>query len=98
MVELDLLTNLSLILQPQDANPRVVTAMFTIDEAKLRKLPEAQQLDLLKSNFLPPCYLIMSSLFQMHQLIKLRNKKLDEKLASYRIEIGPQTDQPQPLQ
>lgn len=97
VAELDLLMPLELLLQPQDGEPRKVAGMFTIDERKMRALTAEQITELHKLDFLPACYIIMASLFQLHELMRLRNLKSGE-LCNYRIELLPQgQNQEQPF-
>jgi len=92
IVELDLLMPFEMILQPLNGEVRKVTGMFTVDERKLRELaPEVAQ-ELHKLDYLPACYLIFGSLFQMHNLMKLRNRKSDEQV-NYRMELDPQPEE-----
>lgn len=87
--KLNLLTPLELIVQPQGGEPRRITGMFTIDQTKMKQLTPEQVQDMYKSELLPFCYLVMSSVFQCHRLLQLRNRKSDEKLTTYQIEISP---------
>lgn len=89
MTELNLFAPFELLLQPQNGEPRKVTGMYTLDERKIRELSPEQVQELHKLDFLPACYIIMSSLFQVHHLMALRNRKSGE-LANYRIELQPQ--------
>ncbi len=87
MEELGLLAPFELLLQPMNAEPRKVSGMFSLNERKLRELTNEQVLELHKLDFLPVCYLILSSLFQFPRLIHLRNKQLEEQIVDYRTEI-----------
>lgn len=93
VTELGLLVPLELLLQPQEGEPRKVSGMFTIDERKMRALTAEQVTELHTLDFLPACYIIMCSLFQMHELMRLRNLKSGE-LCNYRIELQTQDQQP----
>lgn len=84
--DLNLLSPFELILQPQNGEMRKVAGMFTVDERKLKALSAEQLVELHQLDFLPACYIILSSLFQMHSLMMLRNRKIDEKV-NYRIEL-----------
>lgn len=86
--ELDLLTPLELILHPEGGEPRRITGMFTIDQRKMKQLTSEQVLEMHKSELLPFCYLVMSSVFQCHRLIQLRNRKTSEKVPAYQIEFS----------
>ena len=45
-----------------------------------------QLLELHQLDFLPACYIILASQFQLHNLIKLRNRKTGE-VVNYRIDL-----------
>jgi hypothetical protein len=64
--------------------------MYTLDENKLRELGPEQLQELQKLDFLASCYIIISSLFQLHRLMQLRNQKTGE-LVNYRIDLLPQS-------
>ncbi|MES2605655.1 MAG: SapC family protein [Pseudomonadota bacterium] len=89
LMELDLFSPFELILQPQNAEPRKVTGMYTINENKMRALTPEQVQELHKLDFLPPAYIMMGSLYQLNTLLKLRNKKSEEKIVDFRIELDP---------
>ncbi|MEI7950177.1 MAG: SapC family protein [Gammaproteobacteria bacterium] len=86
MEELGLISQFDLLLQPLDAEPRKITGMYSLNETKLRELPPEQILELHKLDMLPVCYLMLGSLMQLPNLMKLRNKKVEEKIIDYRIE------------
>lgn len=92
--ELDLLAPVELIVQPESGELRRVAGLFTISESKLRALTDAQLQDLHKSDFLPACYVILGSLFQLHRLMRLRDGKGFEKIINYRIDLEPPAGQP----
>ncbi len=89
VAELGLLKSFEIILQGMDGQARKVTGLLTFDGAKLRQLTPAQVQELHAEDFLAPCYLIYASLFQVHNLMRLRNRKNVEQL-NYRIEMDPQ--------
>ncbi len=89
MVEFDLLAPFELIVQSADGEVRKVTGLWTLSETKLRELSPERVQELHKLDFLPACYLILGSLFQLHNLMGLRNRKNVEQL-KYRIELEPQ--------
>lgn len=91
--ELDLLKPFEILLQESDGTTRKVTGLMTFDEVKLRQLPDPQVLELNKLDFLAACYVIYGSLFQIHRLMQLRNRKLPNPL-NYRIDLQPQQQQP----
>lgn len=86
LVEMDLLAPLELILQTQDREMRKIAGLFTVDEGKLKALRAEQLLELHKLDFLPACYIILGSQFQLHNLMKLRNRKTSE-VVNYRIDL-----------
>lgn len=88
LTELNLLSPVEILLQPQNGEPRKVAGMFTVDEQKLKALTPEQLQELHKLDFLPACYLILASLFQVHQLMRLRNRKSGE-VVGYRINLQP---------
>lgn len=90
---LDLLTPVEILLQPEQGEGRRVTGMFTINQKKLAELTPEQVAPLLASQFLAACYIMITSLFQFHKLMILRNRRSDEPVTNYRIELEPQ---PQP--
>lgn len=87
--QLDLLKPFELLLQGQDAITRKVAGLMTLDEAKLRQMPNDVLQELHKLDFLAALYVIYGSLFQIHRLMQLRNRKSLDKLA-YRIDLDPQ--------
>jgi hypothetical protein len=89
IMELGLLKPFEILVQGLDAQTRKVSGMLTFDDAKLRQLPDAQVLELNKLDFLAACYVIYGSLFQIHRMMQVRNRKMVEQL-SYRIELNPE--------
>ena len=90
--EFGLLKPFEILLQSIDGQTRKVTGLWTFDEVKLRQLSDAQVLELNRLDFLAACYVIYGSLFQIHRMMQLRNRKLVEQLA-YHIELNPQPAQ-----
>jgi len=90
LVELDLFAPFELVLQLQNEELRKITGMYTLDERKLAALSPEQILELHNLGFLSACHLIMASVFQVHRLMRLRNRKSGE-LANYRIDLPPQS-------
>lgn len=86
LLEMDLLSPVELIMQPQNEEVRKVAGMYTIDESKLRALRPEQVQELHKLDFLPACYIILASLFQVHNLMKLRHRKTGQ-FVNYRIDL-----------
>ncbi|MDY6984429.1 MAG: SapC family protein [Pseudomonadota bacterium] len=95
--ELGLLKPFEILVQEGDGSARKITGLMTFDEVKLRQLPDDKVLELNKLDFLAACYVIYGSLFQIHRMMQLRNRKLPSPL-NYRIELNPQAQQPQPAQ
>ncbi|HTR00977.1 MAG TPA: SapC family protein [Candidatus Acidoferrum sp.] len=90
----DLLTPLEIILQAKNGEMRKVTGMYTISMQKLKELGPQVTQELIDVEFLPACYLILGSLFQLHRLMQLRNKQNVDGGLDYRIDVGPQTQPP----
>lgn len=88
LAEFNLFSHFELIMQPQSAEPRKITGMFTIDEQKMRELKPEQVQELHKLDFLAPAYIIMGTLYQLNTLLKLRNKKNLEQIQDFRIELN----------
>jgi len=88
------LSPLEIIVQPETGEMRRVAGIFTISERKLRELTDAQVQELYKADFLPACYVILGSIFQLHRLMYLRNKKDFERIVNYRIDLEPQAAPP----
>jgi len=86
--ELDLIAPFDLIVQPKDGEPRRITGMFQINESKLRELGPEQLLELHKQDYLPPCYMMLASMFQMPRLLRLRNKMQEEQITDYLTELA----------
>ena len=59
--------------------------LFTIDESRLKALDAAQLKALQDSNFLAPCYLILTSLYQLKHMIRQRNRKGREQIVNFRV-------------
>lgn len=89
--QLDLLKTFELLLQGQDGMTRKVTGLMTLDVVKLRQMSDAVLTELHKLDFLAALYVIYGSLFQIHRMMWLRNRKTVEQL-NYRIELDPQPE------
>jgi len=96
IVELGLLSPIEVILQPANGEIRKVTGLHSLNEQKLKALTPAQLQELHSLDFLPACYIILGSMFQLHRLIKLRNDKSDEKIVNFRIDVAPEEDAASP--
>jgi hypothetical protein len=83
---LDMITPLNIDLQTQRGEVRRITGLFTIDEKRLKELSAEQLKDLQMRDFLAPCHLILVSLYQLNQLIRLRNRKGGEQVVNFRLE------------
>jgi SapC len=88
VVDLGLVSLMNLHLQQQNGEIRRVTGLFALDEKKMKNLSPEQFLQLHKADFLPACYLIMASLHQLTQLVRLRNRKGKDQLTNFRIELN----------
>jgi len=87
MVELDLLESFEVDLQQADGSMRKITGLQTISENKLRALDAERLAELQKADFLPACYLILGSLFQLHRVVRLRNQKGNDLIAGVRVQL-----------
>lgn len=85
LVELDLFVPLDIELLQQKGEARKVGGLFTIDETKLKALDATQLKSLQDSNFLAPCYLILTSLYQLKHMIRQRNRKGREQIVNFRV-------------
>jgi hypothetical protein len=90
MVEFDLLEPFEVALQQPDGALRKITGLQTISERKLRALDAERLAELQKADFLPACYLILGSLFQLHRVVRLRNQKGNDPLVGLRVELQPE--------
>lgn len=75
-------------LQTQKGEVKRITGLYTIDESRLRALTGEQLKDLQDRGFLGPCHLVLVSLYQLNQLIRLRNRKGGEQLVNFRLDFG----------
>ena len=85
LVELDLLVPMEIDLQQQKGEARKVGGLFTIDESRLAALDAEQLKELQQRNFLSPCYLILTSLYQLKHMIRQRNRKGREQIVDFRV-------------
>jgi len=88
--ELDLIKAFEIIVQPEVGEARKITGMYTIDPQKLLNLDAEVLQQLNKKEFLAASYVMMSSLFHIHNLMKLHNRKGFEKIRDYTIDTNPQ--------
>jgi len=88
VLELELLKPFEILLQGQDGITRRVTGLQTLNEVKLRQMSNDVLQELHKLDFLAALYVIYGSLFQIHRMMWLHNRKLVAQL-SYRIELDP---------
>jgi hypothetical protein len=86
---LGLIEPLELGVKPEDAEARRLTGMFSINENKLRELDVEQLKTLQKQGYLPACYMLLSSMFQLPRLLRLRNLKGGEQIVDYRTTLMP---------
>lgn len=90
LLELDLLESFDVVLQQPNGDLRKVTGLQTVSERKLRELDSGKLAELQALDFLPACYLILGSMFQLHRVVRLRNKKSNDPIAGLRVELQPQ--------
>jgi hypothetical protein len=83
--ELNLLVKLDIELLQQSGATRRVGGLLTIDEVRLKELDAAQLKELQDANFLAPCYLILSSLYQLKHMLRQRNRKGGEQIVNFRL-------------
>lgn len=86
--QLDLITPISVQLQAQNGEVRNLVGLFTLDEVKLTNLSIEQLKVLHESNFLPACYLIVASLHQLVNLIRMRNRQGRDQIVDFRIDFN----------
>jgi hypothetical protein len=92
LIEMDLLSPFEMLIKPETGEVRKITGMLALDERKLRALSPEKLQQLHKLDFLPACYIILASLFQIHNLMNLRNRKEGfERVIDYRIELYPES-------
>lgn len=85
--ELDLLTPLVIVLQTPKGELNRITGLSTVDESKLKALGAEQLKDLQNLDYLAPCYLMLVSLHQLRQLIRLRNRKGGDQITNFKLEF-----------
>lgn len=91
--ELDLVTSLDIVLQSPKGELNRITGLATVDEGKLKALSAEQLKELQNLDYLAPCHLMLVSLYQLRQLIRLRNRKGGEQITNFRLEF-PNEAQP----
>ncbi|MGA0806501.1 MAG: SapC family protein [Pseudohongiellaceae bacterium] len=94
LTELDLFVPLDIELLQQKGEARKVGGLFTIEEARLKALDAETLKSLMDSNFLAPCHMILTSLYQLRSMIRQRNRKGREQLVNFRILFRNDADQP----
>lgn len=77
MLELNLLTAMTLDITFADKSSTKVNGLYTIDEDKLTKLSAQQLLDLQKADYLAAIYAIAHSTGQIYSLIDKKNQRLE---------------------
>lgn len=83
--ELDLLGTLDIDLMQRGGEVRRISGLHTLDEVKLKNLTAEQLKELQDQDFLAPCYLILASLYQLNNMVRLRNRKGGEQLVNFRL-------------
>ena len=96
--ELDLLITLDIELLQQRGATRRVGGLLTIDETRLKALDATQLKELQDANFLAPCYLILTSLYQLKHMLRQRNRKGGEQIVNFRLLFNGEAPQGQPAQ
>jgi hypothetical protein len=91
--ELNLITPLVIVLQSQQGELNRITGLSTVDENRLKALSGDQLKELQNLDFLAPCYLMLVSLYQLRQLIRLRNRRGGEQITNFKLEFP---SEPQP--
>jgi hypothetical protein len=76
LVEYDLLLAMPLEITFTNGETRSVRGFYTIDEAKLEKLPADQLLGLQKEKYLTPLHMIIASTGHFYSLIHMKNARL----------------------
>ena len=89
--ELNLVTPLVIVLQSPRGELNRITGLATIDENKLKALSAEQLKELQSLDFLASCHLMLVSLYQLRQLIRLRNRKGGEQITNFRLEFPGDT-------
>lgn len=86
--ELDMIVPFSIDLQSQRGETNRINGLYTLDESKLKALSGDQLKDLQNRDFLAPCHLILVSLYQLNQMIRLRNRKLGgDQITNFRLDL-----------
>ncbi len=85
--QLDLIMPFEISLKQQRGELAKLTGLFTIDENKLKALSAEQLKDLQTREFLAPCHLMLVSLYQLSQLIRMRNRKGGEQIVDFRLDF-----------
>lgn len=96
--ELNLLVKLDIELLQQRGGTRRVGGLLTIDETRLNVLDAAQLKALQEANFLAPCYLILTSLYQIKHMLRQRNRKGGEQIVNFRLLFNGEAPQGQAAQ
>lgn len=73
LVELELLQEMSMLVEYKDGSRRNMTGVNTVDEKKIGELTDEQVLELHKAGHLGAIYTSLVSLGQLHRLITLSN-------------------------
>jgi len=78
LMELNLLTPVSLDITFVDERTQRVEGMYTIDEDKMAALPAKDLVDLHQSGYLPSIYTMTQSLAQIYSLINRKNQQISK--------------------
>lgn len=94
LMELDLFVPLDIELLQQKGEARKVGGLYTIDEARLKALDAETLKSLMDMNFLAPCHMILTSLYQLKHMIRQRNRKGREQIVNFRVLFRNDAAQP----
>jgi hypothetical protein len=89
--ELDLIAPFNIELQSPRGAINRITGLHTVDEKRLKALSAEQLKDLQDRDYLAPCHLMLVSLYQLNQLIRLRNRRGGEQITNFRLDFPNET-------
>ena len=85
--ELNMIVPLGIDLQTRSGEVKRITGLYSLDEKRLKALTGEQLKDLQNRDFLAPIHLILVSLHQLNQMIRLRNRKGGEQIVNFRLDF-----------
>jgi hypothetical protein len=90
------LQELELNLDLASGEKKKLTGLFTINEDKIKSLPDDKVVDFHKRGLFVPIYAMLGSLGQINRLVQLRNNSSNAQIAGIQIApIGQQAAQEQ---